>query len=238
MSNRFTAPAVTGAIAVLLCAAGVLYILSVVQQQVEQSVRRNFLAAGVLSHVQLQGERLRRYEKEMFIYVAEPAKRLEYVKEFDTAAREMLTELDSALLPSSRSFDDAERQQIARWKAAALFYIGEFERLAERAQQLDMPGRAPSELVTTIDFNKAIGPGKDRFRELLKGAQTMRVAKEQASMQIATRMDRQFFALLTGTIVLAVLGLLVVLAWPRVARGSRRFLLGPAPAAAAATPTR
>lgn len=217
MLSRFSPSTLVAAVFAVLSALGVLYMISSVQTQVERSVQGNFVAAGILARVQLQGERMRRYEKEMFIYITDTEKRNAYAKEWDVAARDLLVEIDTALLPSGRSFNEDERKEIDNWKLATNFYIGQFEKLVASARRLDEPkGATPLELNTALDFNKAIGPGKDRFRELLKGADAMRAAKEKASLQIAQSIATQFSMLLFSTLALAAIGLLIVVLWPLV----------------------
>jgi hypothetical protein len=72
---------------IIAIVVGVLWVSNRTESDVEQAVNGNFAAASFLSHLQLEGERLRRYEKEMFIYVANTEKRAEYVKEFGVFGR-------------------------------------------------------------------------------------------------------------------------------------------------------
>ncbi len=240
MKNRYSLPAVVAVLFALITSTGVLYVLSIVQSQVEESVRRNFVAAGTLARIQLHGERMRRFEKEMFIYVTNPKKRTEYAATFDASARDLLVDLDLALQPAGRSFDDPQRKRIASWKDAALFYMQEFDKLVRHANRLDDPqALASAELKSTLDFNGAIGSGKDRFRELLKGAEEMRLAKEKASMQIASEIDREFALLFAAAAGLAALALIIALGWPVIERMIGALVIGRRPAGAGlAAPTR
>ncbi len=240
MKSRFSLPAVVAVLFALITATGVLFVVSVVQEQVEESVRRNFVAAGTLARVQLHGERMRRFEKEMFIYVTNPKKRAEYAATFDASARDLLIDLDLALQPGGRSFNDAQRKSIAAWKDAALFYMQEFDKLVRYASRLDDPQATASlELKSTLDFNGAIGPGKDRLRELLKGAEEMRLAKEKSSMQIAGEIDREFALLFAAAAALAALALLIALGWPILERMISSMVVGRRPAGLGlAAPTR
>jgi hypothetical protein len=227
MKNRFSLPAVLAVVVSMVAAAGVLYFLSIVQEQVEESVRRNFVAAGNLARVQVHAERMRRYEKEMFIYVNNQKKRAEYAAAFDTSARDLLTDLDLALLPTGRSFTDEQRKAILQWKEAANFYINEFDRLVRHASRLDEPASAAAaEMKTTLDFNAAIGPGKDRFRVLIKGADEMRQAKEKSSMQIAGEIDREFSLLFSIALGLTALGVVLALLWPMIESMIGAFFTG------------
>lgn len=201
------------AILVATMVAGVLWGCALTQHGVERAVRQNFVAAGLLSRLQVEGEKMRRYEKEMFIYVADGGKRAGYVKEFDAAYTRMLTLLDTMLLPSGTVFTEEERQQILTWKQSAVFYAGEFAGLSRKAQAIQTQAMTMEQRVgLTLEYNEAIKAGKDRFRELLGGTDKMRTAKEEAAQQIATEIDATFMRLRTGVLLggLLVVGLVLL----------------------------
>lgn len=158
--------------------------------RIDQAVRQNFVAAGMLSQLQVEGERMRRYEKEMFIYVATPDKRAGYVKEFREAYDKALVLLDTMLAPSSRLFSELEQKEVAAWKAASAFYYGEFDRLARQADALNLASLGAEQRGgLTLQFNDGIKAGKDRFRELLNGTAKMRAQKQAQSAAIAGEID-------------------------------------------------
>lgn len=213
--NRFLTGASIGiAVLVAVLVAGFLWGTAITEQGVEQAIRRNFTAAGKLSQLQVAGEKMRRFEKEMFIYVAVPDKRVGYVKEFDAAYTRLLELMDEALAPSGTAFTDAERRDLLRWKEAAVFYSSEFNGLARRAADLSTGSlTAEQRAALTIDFNDRIKAGKDRFRELLTGTEKLREAKEARAQQIATELQPIFSRLRVGTLVggLALVGAVLMI---------------------------
>lgn len=213
------------ALLVALMVVGVLWGSAATQAGVERAVRQNFVSAGLLSRLQVEGEKMRRYEKEMFIYVADPAKREGYVKEYDAAYGKMLTLLDGMLLPSSPYFTDEERAEVLRWKEAALFYAGEFAALSRKAATLQPATLSMEQRVgLTVEYNNAIKAGKDRFRELLGGTDKMRVAKEEAAQRIAADIDATFFKLRAGVLAGGLLAIGLVLL---MLRGGREAATAP-----------
>jgi hypothetical protein len=157
------------------------------ERQVEQAVRQNFAAAGLLAKMQVQAERMRRYEKEMFIYAAQPDKQAKYAKEFDEAHAQLLRLQNETAALSHKGFSDEDRAAMAKWIDATTFYTTEFGRMvqaAKTAQQSAMTGEQRAEL--TLKLNADIAAGKDRFRELLDGTAKMREAKEAASLAIGS----------------------------------------------------
>lgn len=212
MKNLFNKAAVGISLLVALMVAAVLWGSWVTEAGVERAVRQNFVAAGMLSRLQVEGEKMRRYEKEMFIYVSEAGKRSGYVKEHDAAYNKMLGLLDSMLLPSSTYFTDEERKQILVWKEAAVFYANEMAALARRAESMQTQALTPEQRVgLTVQFNDGIKAGKDRFRELLVGTDKMRSAKEEAAQTIAVDIGATFQRLRIGVLLggLLVIGLIL-----------------------------
>lgn len=231
--NRFLTGASIGiAVLVALLVTGFLWGTAITEQGVEQAIRRNFTAAGKLSQLQVAGEKMRRFEKEMFIYVAMPDKRAGYVKEFDAAYSRLLELMDEALAPSGTAFTDAERRDLLRWKEAASFYAGEFNGLARRAADLSTGSMtAEQRAALTIDFNDRIKAGKDRFRDLLNGTEKLREAKEARAQQIAAELQPIFSRLRMGTLVggLALVGAVLM-----ILRSQTRVRRDASPAAALA----
>jgi hypothetical protein len=204
------------ATAVLLMASVLsvtLYAIGQAEQRVERAVAQNFSAAGLLARMQVEGERMRRYEKEMFIYAAVPASRAKYVKEYDDAHRRLLALANDAAAPSGRSFNDEDRKQMLRWSEATSIYSGEFTRIAASADQLNVDQLTPEQkLALTTRFNSEIKDGKDRFAELLKGTATMREAKEKQSLAIGDEIKGVFRSL--GYTMLGIsVAVVALMAW-------------------------
>jgi hypothetical protein len=217
MLNRTTLISVVGLLALFLAT---LWAAEKSNDRVDQAVRQNFTAAGFLSKLQVEGERMRRFEKEMFIYVAVPDKRAGYVKEYNQAYEKALALLDTMLAPSSKTFSDDERKTMSSWKAAAIFYYGEFDRLSRQAETLSLSTlTADQRAALTLQYNDGIKAGKDRFRELLNGTAEMRLAKETRSQSIAGELDSIFSQLVKlVALVAALLALGIALTTSRLPR--------------------
>jgi hypothetical protein len=193
---------------VLVLVSGFLWGVAATEQRVERAVRYNTTATALLSKLQLEGEKLRRYEKEMFIYIAVPDKRNNYIKEFGTAYGRLLDLTNEMLAPSSPVFSDEEREQVLRWKLAAVFYESEFGGLVRRAQDLNLGNLTPEQrLGLTVAFNEGIKAGKDRFRDLLSGTEKMRADKEARSLALADELNGIFLNLRIGV---SIGGLVVI----------------------------
>jgi hypothetical protein len=216
--KRFLTPL---AMAAVMSMAGMVAVVvganQTVEQNIEQAVRHNFAAAGLLSKLQVQAERMRRYEKEMFIYAAVPDKRAKYVKEFDDAYSKLLDLMNQAMGSQQKGFTAEDRKQVVKWSEATAFYGNEFRKTVGGAEGAATPEQRAD---LAVRLNNDIGPGKDRFREVLDGATKMRESKEKASLEINTEIDNQFGrlnAIVAGLGALFALGGVVAFARPRPA---------------------
>jgi hypothetical protein len=198
---------------------GTLWGVAATESRVDQTTGQNVVAASLLSRLQVEGERLRRYEKELFIYVAVPDKRDGYAKEFEGAYTRLLGLGNDMLAPSGTAFNDAERAEILKWMQAANFYGGEFTKLVRRAQDVNASTlSAEQRLGLTVSYNDDIKAGKDRFRELLTGADAMRQAKEKGSLTLGTEMRTIFTQLRIGVLVGGLLALAFAVATMRATK--------------------
>lgn len=183
------------------------------ERSIEQAIRQNLTAAGQLAVLQLEGEKMRRYEKELFIYVANPERRAHYAKEFDSSYTKLLELVGTMQATGNKNFTDAERAEIAKWHQAAAFYGSEFNVLVNKANSVDARQLPVDQQATlTVTYNEAIKAGKDRFRELLVGSGKMREAKEKHSQEVAATIRSTFDKLQLAAVGLGAL-LMVAILW-------------------------
>jgi hypothetical protein len=158
------------------------------------------------ARIQVEGERMRRYEKEMFIYAAAPANRAKYVKEHDESHRRLLALLTQAAAPSGTQFSDEDRGKLLAWKEATTFYGREFARIVVTADGINVDTLPTDQkLALTTRLNGEIKEGKDRFATVLKGADEMRAAKEAQSLVIEREIASVFLQLKYMMLVVSLL---------------------------------
>jgi hypothetical protein len=238
-------------LAMMILHAGVgLYLDYNVQSRVQTAIKKNFAAADALSEVSVLGHQMRRFEKEYFIYVTETAGREKYRKEWTAAQSRLQRALDTMRANADGLYVTTDLESFTRWNTALQYYTSEFRVIMERAEagQLqpvfatgtgnDADGRAtgnagkggpnsgvvpqPNLADPTRIANLAIGPGKDRFRELLNGADTLRREKLQQSTVAAVEVQQLFRRSNYASMMLLALGMMVglyqMLSIPRTIR--------------------
>lgn len=223
MSTNFIKSRVTpvGAVLVALigaCVAALWLTTAVTERQIEQAIRRDFTAASYLAVLQVEGERMRRYEKETFIHIIDAKERARYMAEFDRSYTQLLSLMDSMQAPSGDSFTDKDRTEMSTWKTAALHYGSAFTHLGLRALAIDAEKLSPEQRARqTLDFNELITDGKNQFRVLLLGAERMRLDKERSAKAIAGEVGSLMLSTRVSVLLagLLLIGALLVLLRPQ-----------------------
>jgi methyl-accepting chemotaxis protein len=169
------------------------------QEKVNIAVTKNFAAADQLAELGAAGQQIRRYEKEYFIYVNDTAGRTKYRGEWTGTFNKLQTNLGAMQANKDGMFSSQDTVAFQSWMNALEFYGKEFNTIMTRAdtgtivppapvvevaQPLAKVTPAPAVVVAAPDLSKAtklandmIGPGKDKFREVLDGTEKMRKAK-------------------------------------------------------------
>lgn len=202
-SRIATLPGIGLSIMLALIAGAFSAALMHTRGKVEAIVAGNLTATAMLSDLQVEAEKIRRYEKETFIYIAEPETRQKYQNEHEASAKRLFKTLDSMLAQSNKAFNEKERQQIGDWSTAAEFYVGEFAMLMQKASNLDNQSLTPSQQGTlTVQYNDGIKAGKDRFKLLVDRSEALRNEKEAAAQGILSSISDLFRSLIIGVVLL------------------------------------
>ncbi len=225
-------------VAMMILQAGVsLYLDRSVQSRVETAIKKNFAAADAIAEVSALGHQLRRFEKEYFIYVTEPNGREKYRREWSAAQSRLQRALDTMRANAEGIYQTTDLESFTRWNTAFQYYSSEFRAIMERAEtgQLQTAvansavaesnrsagsassarAASPAPSSTSSDViraaNQAIGPGKDRFKEVLEGAEALRREKLQQSTVAAAEVQELFRQSNYASMLLLALGMLVAL---------------------------
>ncbi len=198
MNRLFNGKTAFAFVMALLFVAVVGFANNAGKSKVAQVATHNVSATSLLARIQIQAEKMRRYEKEMFIYASNAEKRAKYVKEFNEATVKLLDLQNEAAGPSHKGFSDAERVELLKWKEATAFYTTEFSKVTAKAES------SAADPALTITLNTDIGPGKDKFREVIDGASKMRENKEKESRDVGTEIRSGFDNVLWAVIAMAV----------------------------------
>lgn len=221
------------------------------QTNINIAITKNFAAADALAEITSIAQQLRRYEKEFFIYVDDPNGRSKYRKEWTDAYGKLSDNLAKMSANADGAFNSNDISAFASWMQATQFYGDEFRAIMDKADAGSIvPADAGRETTTesakkdttytasvatnflqaTRLANQMIGPGKDRFKEVLEGAQKLRKEKTEKSAQSVIEIQAHFnyAAMITLGIFLAGLALSVylIISVPRTVRRTINEFVG------------
>jgi HAMP domain-containing protein len=90
---------------------------------------KNTIAASQLSELSLLAQQVRRYEKEYFVYVTNPERRNNYIKEW-TGTSDKITKLIQTMRTNSDgAFSQDDVAKMSNWTSAADFYSAEMKKV-------------------------------------------------------------------------------------------------------------
>lgn len=114
-----------------------------------------------LSGLSTAAQKIRRYEKEYFIYVQNPEKRNKYASEFSEALEEINNHITELKTVYTRSNKNTALTILSEWKNATDYYANGFDTLNKQVQNNEIKG--------VLEANNAIQNYKNRFRVVLSG---------------------------------------------------------------------
>lgn len=170
------------------------------------AVQQNTAASTRLAELALQGQALRRFEKEYFIYVGDAQKRGEYAKEWQQSYDGIMKVLNEIGANQASIWSAADLAEAGKWRTSAAAYGEGFDALRKKVDT--------GEISTTLAANEAIREAKDRFRVYLQGTTETLKRKSGESQQLAAGIAARFdvIVLVSALLFIAGCALLAVLA--------------------------
>jgi HAMP domain-containing protein len=183
---------------------GVVFYLSQhqVRSNLETAVKTNTQVSAKLSSLAVLAQQVRRYEKEFFIYVADIELRTKYIKEWTDSFEKIEPLLSNLSSVGQYQLSAEEIKAIQSWKVASTFYGSEMKKIFELVNQKNTDANLTlvaiaktavsnrptvlPELISSIDANELIGPGKNMLASvLIKGVNEMNALKTQEVLKLS-----------------------------------------------------
>ncbi len=160
------------------------------RELVNLAVEKNYPAVSAIGGLISDMQKLRRYEKEYFIYITDPQKKAKYTRQWKAVFDETREHIADMSANASNVFNEGDLQRFVFWDDSVRFYGEQFSRILERYH---------SEAVTagdggnpSVEANELIQEGKSRFGEALADAARMRHAKTEESLGVVAEVDERF----------------------------------------------
>lgn len=188
-------------------AAVTFHYMSKSTELAEEAINRDFNTSLAIARAAIEGQKMRRFEKELFIYAGDQ-RRKKYYEDWKQSFGSLKTMLVQMTNDKSGAWSDADRQEIAKWNNALDEYGRGFEQVVAQIDSGALTG--------TVQVNAAIKEAKDAFAVLLTGTEKAGDAKYHRAAASAIQIDDNariinLVVLVTsmGGVILAI-GLLVI----------------------------
>lgn len=182
----------------LLYLASSYFLIDNIKSIVDQAINKQFNTSILISKLAIDGQKLRRYEKEYFIYINNSEKRRKYSTEWSEAKSNIQNRLEVALLDETDTWSATDKIKLKKWLNSLEIYAKVFSDLRNKVRS--------SEINTTIDANSAIREGKNAFRVFLKGTDKLGLTKFEHAKTAIAEVDKNFFYINIAIITVLVLG--------------------------------
>ncbi len=187
---------------------GISFYFSQQQQLLVKSMEDEHGISSQLSKLAITAQKIRRFEKEYFIYVDNPVRRQQYYTEF-TQARQLISQLLGNLkLTFKRIGRQHLKSRMVAWDLATAAYVSKMDEI----HNLVLAGK----ITRIVDANNAIKSAKNKFRAVLEGSKqaiedSYRLTREKAQrVRELQNTSLKFSALMLLISVLAGLVVAVV----------------------------
>jgi len=129
---------------------------------VTAAINEDFNTSVLISRIAIEGNKLRRYEKEFFIYVGNQDKMAKYTGEWETSHGKLKDMLTVAINDSTGAWTPEQQNILRAWDASLEGYASGFRAVVQRVNN--------GEITNTVAANVAVQDAKNKFRVLLNGA--------------------------------------------------------------------
>lgn len=178
---------------------------------VEQAVNRDFNGSIQISELAILAQKIRRYEKEYFMYIGNAEKQAKYNREWEETFAKIDTKLKGLLKSYNNIWTGDERVAFLDWTRSLQAYGEGFRKVVSNVDR--------GILTDTLSANSAVQDAKNKFRVLVNGTIELANKKYQdaaeAGRQIKTQSAQLTQILFIALMASVVLSLLLIVAVPR-----------------------
>jgi len=172
-------------------------------QQIHKSIRGDFSSSTLISRMAIEANKLRRYEKEFFIYVGDQKKMDKYEDEWQESYDRLEVMLNQALNEKIGQWTAAELQEVESWLVSLKGYGHGFELVVSSVRGGDIKD--------TIAANLAVKNAKNRLKPLLKGTSSGSESRYIRATEAARKIEQNNKILAIILIVTTLAGIIIIL---------------------------
>jgi HAMP domain-containing protein len=174
----------------------------------EEAIDKDFNGSVAIASLAVEGQKIRRFEKEYFIYIGDTKNAKKYETEWKDTFKKIRSQLTDLIADHERIWTDQEKAEFGKWEVAADAYRKGFLAIVD--------GVSSGAINNTLVANAAIQEGKDAFRVLLDGtakigATKLKHARDAEKMIVSANntLERVLLISVVGSLIFC-LGLAIV----------------------------
>ena len=177
------------------------------RELVSDAINKNFNSSLLISRIAIEGNKMRRYEKEFFIYVGNIKKMVKYTGEWEDSYKNLKGMLTVAIENENDVWSTNDIIELRKWDESLEAYAAGFRQVVADVRS--------GKLNDTLAANAAIKDGKNAFRVLLNGASKRGATKFRSAQNSAFEIEKNnefllyVLATITASGVLLAIMLLV-----------------------------
>ncbi len=172
-------------------------------QLTEQAIDHDFATSIQISRMAIEGNKLRRYEKEYFIYLGKQEKMEKYQSEWQDSYDKLEAMLHQILSGRSGSWSDEELQDAEIWLSSLKAYGKGFQQVIKDVKS--------GKLNNTIAANVAIHNAKQRFKKLLNGTASGGELRYKRASEVTRKIAQSNQMLSIVLIATTLIGILIAI---------------------------
>jgi len=188
---------------VLIQAMITFFYISKSNKLVDQAIQTSFQQSQFISQLAIDGQKLRRYEKEYFIYTNNNRKREKYYKEWSEAKASIQQRLTDAINHDSGSWSLYDLNELQVWERSLNAYNDGFQTV----NRMVLNGT----LKDTISANAEIRDAKNEFRTYLDGTDKLGREKLNEAKGFANEIERDFKVLYFIMFITSAAGIVLLI---------------------------
>lgn len=161
---------------------------------VEEAVDKNLLAVVELDSLTTELQKIRRYEKEYFIYIGDAIKKRHYEYEWSSALKSINDMLNKMRSNGTELFSETDQKSFDRWQEAVSFYGKEFSKIVNHYSDIKKFGEkaAQATAMHSVQANSMIKEGKNQLANVMKEVSATSRARAEKSHQIIESIEETF----------------------------------------------
>ena len=173
------------------------------RELVSDAINKNFNSSLLISRIAIEGNKMRRYEKEFFIYAGNIKKMVKYTGEWEDSYKNLKDMLTAAIENEQDVWSTNDIIELRKWDESLEAYAAGFRQVVTDVRSGKLKG--------TLAANAAIKDGKNAFRVLLNGASKRGETKFRSAQNSAFEIEENNEFLLYVLAVIAASGVLLAI---------------------------